>query len=393
MMSTQNVNALNKMSALEELLTLPPRGENPYIQDWKANGGKVFAYVCSYVPEEIIYAVKGVAKSRYLPVRLGATGCDNTEDSDIDLSRCLCSFVRSTLQMGLDGEYSFLDGLVFSSCCEQMRRSFEYWRDKLHPDFLEMISVPRTTDTEAHFEWYLQEIQNVREKFGQKYGLMSSKASLRETVKIYNRFRKLMLEVYSLRSGDAPKLTGTEALKIAQAGFNLPKDIFNEKLEVAIDELKARPGISDYRARVLLAGSPIDDPALVEIIESTGALVVTDTLCTGRKYIEGMVDETTDDPVRAIAKRYFSRETCPRMMDGTDSRVAYVKRLAKEANVDGVIFQYITFCDNHNIENIIESRSLEKDGVPTLTLEREYQPGDVGRLRTRVQAFMERINK
>lgn len=392
-MNPQTEQALKQQSALEELLTLPLRGENPYIQDWKANGGKVFAYVCSYVPEEIIYAVKGVAKSRYLPVRLGATGCSNTEDADIDLSRCLCSFVRSTLQMGLDGEYSYLDGLVFSSSCEQMRRSFEFWRDELHPEFLEMIAVPRTIDTKAHFEWYIEEVNNVRVRFGQKYGLLSNKQALNESIKVYNRFRELMLELYALRSIDAPKLTGTEAVKIAIAGFNMPKDIFNEKLETAIEELKARPGITDYRARVLLAGSPIDDPALVEIIEGTGAIVVTDTLCTGRKYVEGMVVEDTDDPVRAIAKRYFSKEACPRMMDGTDSRVAYVKRMAKEANVDGVIFQYITFCDNHNIENIIESRSLEKDGVPTLTLEREYQPGDVGRLRTRVQAFMERINK
>ncbi|MBT8338498.1 MAG: 2-hydroxyacyl-CoA dehydratase [Desulfatitalea sp.] len=392
-MNTQTEQTDIRPSALEELLTLPLRGENPYILDWKANGGKVFAYVCSYVPEEIIYAVKGVAKSRYLPVRLGAAGCNNTEDADIDLSRCLCSFARSTLQMGLDGAYSYLDGLVFSSSCEQMRRSFEFWRDKRHPDFLAMISVPRTTDTNAHFEWYLEEINNVRTKFGQKYGLLSSKAALNETIAIYNRFRELMLTIYALRLGDAPKLTGTQALKIAQAGFNMPKEIFNTKLEAAIEEIMQRPGITDYRARVLLAGSPVDDPALVEIIEGTGALVVTDALCTGRKFIEGMVDEGSDDPVRAIAKRYFSKETCPRMMDGTDSRVAYVKRLAKEANVDGVIFQYITFCDNHNIENIIESRALEKEGIPTLTLEREYQPKDVGRLRTRVQAFMERINK
>lgn len=392
-MNTQNVRALKNESALEELLTLPQRGENPYIQDWKANGGKVFAYVCSYVPEEIIYAVKGVAKTRYLPVRLGATGCTGTDDVDIDLSRCLCSFARSTLQMGLDGDYDYLDGLVYSSSCEQMRRSFEFWRDKMRPEFLEMISVPRTTDTQAHFEWYVEEVNNVRVKFGQKYGLLSSPAALNETIKIYNRFRELMLKLYDLRGTDSPKLTGTEALKIAQAGFNMPKEIFNEKLAAAIEELKARPAVNGYRARVLLAGSPIDDPALLEIIEGTGALVVTDTLCTGRKYIEGMVDETTDDPVRAIARRYFSKETCPRMMDGTDARVAYVKRLAKEANVDGVIFQYITFCDNHNIENIIESRALEKEGVPTLTLEREYQPKDVGRLRTRVQAFMERMNK
>jgi benzoyl-CoA reductase/2-hydroxyglutaryl-CoA dehydratase subunit BcrC/BadD/HgdB len=34
---------------------------------------------------------------------------------------------------------------------------------------------------------------------------------------------------------------------------------------------------------------------------------------------------------------------------------------------------------------------LEPKGVPTLVLEREYMLSDVGRLKTRIEAFMERI--
>jgi benzoyl-CoA reductase/2-hydroxyglutaryl-CoA dehydratase subunit BcrC/BadD/HgdB len=149
----------------------------------------------------------------------------------------------------------------------------------------------------------------------------------------------------------------------------------------------------DARARIMVGGSYIDDPWLIDIIESTGAVVVTDVLCTGRKYVEGMVDETTE-PVEAIARRYFLRDpSCPRMVDGYPGRISFTKRLAQEAKVDGVIFERITFCDSHTVENLMESEDVEELGIPTLSLEREYQGGDRGRLKTRVQAFLEKIGR
>lgn len=390
-MNTQHLEAVKEKSPLDELLTLPLRGENPYLQEWMANGNKVFGYVCSYTPEEIIYACQGAARTRILPVRIGGAGCTTTEDSDTYLTRYLCSFARSSLQLGLNGEYDYLDGVVFSSCCEQMRRSYEFWRDKIGLDFLEMIHVPRSTRGETQYQWYYDEIVKLYEHIGSRFGMVFSQDSLKESIKIYNKYRSLMRELYNLRLGDAPKLTGTEAMKITQAGFNMPKPVFNQKLEAALEELKARPGITDFRAKVLITGSYIDDPGLIELIENEGALVVADALCSGRKYFEDMVDESLD-PVDALAKRYLSKKACPRMMDGLQERVEFTKTLAKEANVDGAILEFITFCDIHNIENMIESRELKKDDIPTMLLEREYLPADTGRLKTRVQAFIEKIS-
>jgi len=36
---------------------------------------------------------------------------------------------------------------------------------------------------------------------------------------------------------------------------------------------------------------------------------------------------------------------------------------------------------------------LEEEGMPALILEREYMPSDSGRLKTRIQAFLERIER
>ena len=64
---------------------------------------------------------------------------------------------------------------------------------------------------------------------------------------------------------------------------------------------------------------------------------------------------------------------------------------AKGADVDGVILERIVFCDSHGVDAPMLAEELEKQGTPTLVLEREYALSDVGRLKTRVEAFLERI--
>ena len=65
-----------------------------------------------------------------------------------------------------------------------------------------------------------------------------------------------------------------------------------------------------------------------------------------------------------------------------------------DAGADGIVFQNIRFCDLHGSENGLLERIFEKAGVPCLRLEREYGPlAEAGRLRMRLDAFMERLDR
>lgn len=61
------------------------------------------------------------------------------------------------------------------------------------------------------------------------------------------------------------------------------------------------------------------------------------------------------------------------------------------ANIDGVIAAYIEFCDLHGCQNMILEHELEKIDIPILSLDRDYFLGDVGRFKTRAEAFVEQI--
>lgn len=387
-MNAQAQTTKSELSTLAELTSLPARMNNPCIRNWKADGGRVYGYMCTYIPEEILYTSKG----RILPIRAGAAGCENTDEADVYLHKFICSYSRCLLQLGLTGEYDFLDGLVFMNGCDQLRRVFEIWRDKAPTRFLGMVSVPHTVEGTERFEWYVEELKRLSEQIATAYAFIPSDDELKQSIQIYNRYRELMGEVYRLRTQEHPPLTGTEAMGLSNAAFTMPKALFNEKLERVLQELTGRKGFESYRARLMVAGSYMDDSNLIELIESTGALVVTDNLCFGRRHIEGMVDES-EDPFTAIAKRYFYHNPCPRMMQSYRERLAYTTQVAQEANVDGVIFTKIPFCDNHGVESQMEAADLEKIGLPSLMIERDYISADEGRLKTRVQAFLEKLGK
>ena len=49
-------------------------------------------------------------------------------------------------------------------------------------------------------------------------------------------------------------------------------------------------------------------------------------------------------------------------------------------------------CDLHGVDNVQLRMALEKQNIPVLTLEKEYgAKADIGRMKTRVQAFLEMI--
>jgi len=80
------------MSTLEELTALSRNPVNPAVNEWKAEGKKVVGFLCTQVPEEILYAAD------ILPVRLRAPDCADTTSADVYMSHLNCTFMRSCLQ-------------------------------------------------------------------------------------------------------------------------------------------------------------------------------------------------------------------------------------------------------------------------------------------------------
>jgi len=83
---------------------------------------------------------------------------DATDKADIYLHRFNCTYPRCLLQLGLNGEYDFLDGFCFMNGCEQLRRTYDIWHRKIGTKFVDMITIPHAI-SERRFGWYIDDIK------------------------------------------------------------------------------------------------------------------------------------------------------------------------------------------------------------------------------------------
>lgn len=355
---------------------------NEWINGWKKDGKKVLGYFCSYIPDEIIHAAD------ILPIRVRARGCTDTPMGDAYMVTTACSFTRCCLEAANRKEYGYLDGMVSYNSCDQVRRLDDNLRFKAPLPYHYFLSIPAVVN-DVTIEWFSHELSKFKQSLEENFGTQITDEKLENAIKIYNESRTLLKELFKLRQRDAPPISGSEIMKVISAGVTIPRVDFNELLTQQIKEAQKSEGKSDYRARIMLVGSLLDDPEYIKIIEDLGGLVVTDSLCFGSRYFWDLVEEKTSNPLDALAKRYLSKVSCPRMTDGHTARIEFIKKMIKEFYVDGVIFQRMKFCPVWWGEIFLFRNELKELGVPCLDLEREYTLGGVGQMKTRIQAFLE----
>lgn len=370
-------------SVMDEVTRLSEAVENEVVRDWKEGGGAVLGYACVTTPPEIIDA------AGLLPYRLRALGNPNTEIADAHLARFNCSFCRSCLQLGLDGTYDFLDGLVETNGCDHLRGMFENWIYVKPSRFFHYVKVPHLMTDDA-LRYYREELGFFRDAIEEHFGARVTDEKLAAAIERQEAVRERLREIYEMRMGASPAFTGAEALLVFLLASAVPPDVFLELADRAIGERRGA-GVKGYRARLMLCGAATDEPELVRAIEDVGGLVVTDGLCYGARAFWNPV-ETSGDPLEALARAYLSEMLCPRMYDDYPRRRDFVLDMVEKADVDGVMVMHNKFCDVHGVDNVQLRLDLEKRDIPVLQLEKEYgSRADIGRIRTRVQAFLERI--
>jgi len=125
------------------------------------------------------------------------------------------------------------------------------------------------------------------------------------------------------------------------------------------------------------------------MVESVGGSVVGFDTCLALRHCSGAVEEGRN-LIESIALIYLDKPSCARM-PGFDERIERVEQLIQDYSVDGIIYSTGKFCDYGMFDAPVIERSLQNRRFPFLILENDYVWGDEGRVRTRIEAFVEMI--
>jgi len=354
-------------------------------------GKKVIGYFCCFVPDEIITALD------MIPYRIQGSQSDPIDEADAFLEPMACPFARSCFNMALKGEYDFLDGFVAPHSCDTIERMYHIWHSNKPSPFNHMINVPHMMGPSSG-EFYKKELQYFIHRLEEFAGKKLDAAKFKEAVKLYNRRRALLRELYELRKENPPRVTGTEITKVLVAGMGIPASEHIDLLGSLIAEIKDRPAPkADGLPRIFIWGNEIDDIAFIRLVEECGAHVVMDDLCTGTRFFWEDVPET-DDPLDGLTTRYIGTH-CPRSLspqqgnrkEDLENRFGYIRRFIAEWKASGAIFYIVRYCDTCELEGPDLREYLNDLKLPVLMIEDDYSTSTIGQLRTRIQAFLEMI--
>lgn len=359
--------------------------ETEQIREIKNSGGKVFGWLCNYVPEELIYAAGA------LPIRItGYNQETELADGTAYLSTVSCSFSRSCFQMALQGKYDSLDGIIAGSTCDGARRLFDHWRRYIATPFSQIISVPRKY-TASTMELYYSEVLALKTNLEKYLGIAITDEALLDAIAVYNHSRGIMAKLYELRKQDEPPITGAEMLEVLNAASRMPRKTFDSLANELLINLESSGVKHNKRARVMLIGSALNNVSFVESIESQGALVVADGLCTGIRYLsDPVVRSENEPPLHAIARRYLTGFPCARMFP-SQPRFDRIIDLIRDYRVEGIISENVRYCVQNAHDLPLLRERVSRLGIPVLALDLEYGTSGSGQIQTRIQAFLEML--
>ncbi len=386
---------MKDLKHLYEFERLLEEANNDLVRKAQEEGKICIGTVCSLVPE-VLLELPGV-----FTVRLRAPRTGSMDMGTYYMTSFLCEYSRALLERAIEGGYQFLDGLIAPDACSMINRAVENMellntmsKEKF---FYRYMEIPMKADDNG-LSVYVSECRSkILEPLHEIYGIDISEEALEQAVENHNKICRLLTEIGDFRKEENPRITGYEYHMLTLASYVCPKDMLTDMLEETLEELKVREpdDRKQFRARVMVAGSEIDDVDMIKLIEEAGALVVADRFCFGAlPGREEIPLNQKEDVLTQMCRHYMYASQCARYMnrEKIQGRRLYVNQLAEEYHADGIIYEQMKFCDYWAYERMVGTHVLREEyGYPVLSVDRPYAVGSSGQLRTRVQAFVESI--
>ncbi len=363
-----------------------------YAKSLQEKGRPLAGYMCTHVPEEILYAAGMV------PVRILTAHVSQAMTRSY-IHETYCSFSHDCAYQGLQHHYDYLDLLVHSSSCIHMAEAFNVWvRFAGFEGKSYLISFPHIIHAKPAAGLIVEsfaEFKQFIEKFAKR---TITDDDLERAIQVYNQTRRLLKRLWEFLKQDHPPIKGTEVATVTLATQVMDKQECNQMLEELIQRLEAEPGNAAPGVRLMVTGGACDDMRIFSLIEQLNyptSLIFIDS-CTAARYFWFEVPEGRPDKLQAIAEGLISRIPCPAKDSvpgtGEKKRFRFIQQFIQDFKPDGVIFLYQRFCSPQSMDIVALKPVVKMLGIPWIELELDTTV-PVTQFGTQLEALVEIIKQ
>jgi len=361
------------------------------VRDWKAAapGRKAIGYMPVYVPHEIIHA------AGMLPVGIFGGG-DQIEviQGDAYYQSYICRIPRSTLELGLTGRLDHLDGMLFPSVCDVIRNLSGMWQIMFKDKYVRYVDVPQNYDDAIGGEFYVHEMQTLREDLGRLRGEPITDAELNASIGVYNENRKAIRDLYAYRAQKPWQAPTSEVYLLLRAGCVLPPEEHTVLVREYVREAETEKRSRRDNARVVMTGSFCEQPplSLIKSIEMSGCYVVDDEFMLASRWLMDEVP-ANGNPLQELSKAFLHRsaQSSSKYDDKKEDKGKHLLHQVKSRGAEGVIFAAPSFCDPALLERPMLQEILAQHKIPYTAFKYAENTGQMAPIREQAGTFADSI--
>ena len=360
------------------------------VADWKARtGGLAVGFLPIYVPRELLHA-QGV-----LPVGvMGGRPELEIIKGDAYYQSYICHLPRSTIELGLNGAYAPLDGLIFPAICDVIRNLSGMWQ-MLFPDVLvHYLDVPQNFDPAIGGTFYRRDLEALAAALEARGARPLTGEALSRSIALYNENRRLVRELYDLRRREPWKVPTHELYVVLRAALLVPVEestpMFAEYLALVSADGSRRP---QDQARVLVAGSFCEQPplALIKTLERAGCYIVDDDFVQVHRFIRSDIP-VDGDPLQRLVDAFLTDAVAsPTRYIADEVKGADLERRFAESGAEGVLFCAPSFCDPALLDQPMAVRAAERAAIPWTAFKYAENSGQFQVIREQAGTFSDSI--
>jgi len=360
-------------------------------KEWKAkeNNRILVGHMPVYFPREIVHAANGMTVGIY-----GVGDRKQIIKGDAYYQSYICRIPRGIIELALDKHFDGIDGFIFPAICDVIRNLSGMFQILEKGKFVSYFDLPQNFQPEIGGTFYKSEIEHVLEAIKKINKAEVTTEALNNSIELYNINRRLIKNIYDKREKFPWRLTAEEVYYLVRAGLVIPVEEHNEILEAVSDFIREEIGEPMDKIKILVSGSFCEQPpvGLIKTIENAGCYIVEDDFMLGSRWIQGDIDADTDDPLNALVEAYLTQSTFSSSVYDIDNpKEARLIELAKQRNVDGIIFASPSFCDPALLDIPIYEKACDDINLRYISIQYAENTGQFKNIKEQVGAFSDSI--
>lgn len=373
---------------ISSLLTKVEESRNRFVNDpYK----KKAAFLCRYTPIEIL------ASADLLFTRLMHAGSREELSAGETITQgMLCDFTKSVAGgfVNHNPMYDAIDKLYMfytCTCLVNTLRAVEYYYTPAR-----VFNMPRGhgKDKANEIKFLASEMESFRRDLEALTGKSISDETIRTKTILYNEAKRKICAIADKRRDPSVFIRSSTFQKIMAAYYQVPVEELLPELDDILKQLEKIRNHRNKKIRLMLAGGMIadGDTKLTDILEKDlNAAIVAEDNCMGAEPLRRQIETVGGTVYENLADGYLGQAPCARMKPISE-KVEKSVQMAREYQVDGVIYYFLKFCPCHGIVVKEYIDAFEKAGIPLFVLAEDYSKGNEGQIKTRLEAFLEMLD-